>query len=91
MAMLEYLNCSFGDENFKRILTLREKNGKDEKALHKVCVIGDAIIACGSLVETEKGVFEIYGLFVQDHYNFNGLGTNIVIQFKSKANELGAT
>ena len=28
MAMLEYLNCSFGDENFKRILTLREKNEK---------------------------------------------------------------
>lgn len=91
MAMLEYLNCSFGDENFKRILTLREKNGKDEKALHKVCVIGDAIIACGSLVETEKGVFEIYGLFVKDHYNFNGLGTNIVKQFKSKAKEMGAT
>ena len=91
MAMLEYLNCSFGDENYKRILTLREQNEKDKKAFHRVCVIGETIIACGSLVENEKGVFEIYGLFVQDHYNFNGLGTNIVKCFKNKAKEMGAT
>ena len=91
MAMLEYLNCSFGDGNYKKILTLREQNEKDEKAFHKVCVIGEAIIGCGSLAETEKGVFEIYGLFVQEHYNFNGLGTNIVKCFKNKAKEMGAT
>ena len=90
MAMLEYLNCSFQDENYKKILTLRDKNEKDKKAIHQLCVIGDNAIACGSLVETEKGVFEIYGLFVKDHYNFNGLGTKIVKAFKKKAKELGA-
>ena len=63
MAMLEYLNCSFGDENYKKILTLREKDTKDEKAFHLSLVIGEDIIACGSLIEKEKGVFEIYGLF----------------------------
>ena len=66
MAMLEYLNCSFGDENYKKILTLREKDTKDEKAFHLSLVIGEDIIACGSLIEKEKCVFEIYGKIKND-------------------------
>ncbi|MBQ6936159.1 MAG: GNAT family N-acetyltransferase [Clostridia bacterium] len=91
MAMLEYINCSFTDDNYKKILTLREKGEKDEKAYHLTCVIGDTIIACGSLAETEKGIFEVYGLFVKEHYNFNGVGTKIVESLKKKAKEMGAT
>ena len=30
MAMLEYINCSFTDDNYKKILTLREKGEKDD-------------------------------------------------------------
>ncbi len=91
MAMLEYIKHSSQCENYNKILTLREKSEKDEKALHISCVIGEEIIACGSLLEIEKGIFEIYGLFVKDHYNMNGLGTNIVKSFKEKAKEMGAT
>ena len=90
MAMLEYIKHSSQCENYNKILTLREKSEKDEKALHISCVIDEEIIACGSLLEIEKGVFEIYGLFVKDHYNLNGLGTNIVKSFKEKAKEMGA-
>ncbi len=91
MAMLEYIKHSSQCENYKKILTLREKSEKDEKAFHISCVIGEDIIACGSLAEKEKGIFEIYGLFVKEHYRFNGLGTDIVKCFKQKAKELGAT
>lgn len=90
MAILEYIKHSSQCENYNKILTLREKSEKDEKALHISCVIGEEIIACGSLLEIEKGIFEIYGLFVKDHYNLNGLGTNIVKSFKEKAKEMGA-
>ena len=90
MAMLEYIKHSSQCENYNKILTLREKSEKDEKALHISCVIGEEIIACGSLLEIEKGIFEIYGLFVKDHYNLNGVGTNIVKSFKEKAKEMGA-
>ena len=31
MAMLEYLNCSYQDESYKKILALRDENKKDEK------------------------------------------------------------
>ena len=65
MAMLEYIYHSTKSENYEKILTLREKDSKDEKAFHLSLIIGEDIIACGSLIETEKGVFEIYGLFVQ--------------------------
>ncbi len=91
MAMLEYLNCSFGDENYKKILTLREKDSRDEKAFHLSLVIGEDIIACGSLAEIESGVFEIYGLLVKEQYRLNGLATKIVERFKKEAKENGAT
>ena len=90
MAMLEYLNCSFGDENYKKILTLREKDTKDEKAFHLSLVIGEDIIACGSLAEIESGVFEIYGLLVKEQYRLNGLGTKIIERLKTEAKENGA-
>ncbi|MBE6748435.1 MAG: GNAT family N-acetyltransferase [Ruminococcaceae bacterium] len=91
MAMLEYIKHSSQCENYKKILTLREKSEKDEKAFHISCVIGDDIIACGSLAENEKGIFEIYGLFVKEHYRNNGLGTEIIKCFKQKAKESKAT
>lgn len=91
MAMLEYKKHSSQCENYNKILTLREKNEKDEKAFHISCVIGEDIIACGSLAEIEKGVFEIYGLFVKEHYRLNGLGTKLLCEFKKYAKENGAT
>lgn len=91
MAMLEYIKHSSQCENYNKILTLREKNEKDEKAFHISCVIGEDIIACGSLAEIEKGVFEIYGLFVKEHYRLNGLGTKLLCEFKKYAKENGAT
>ncbi len=89
--MLEYKKHSSQCENYNKILTLREKNEKDEKAFHISCVIGEDIIACGSLAEIEKGVFEIYGLFVKEHYRLNGLGTKLLCEFKKYAKENGAT
>ena len=89
--MLEYTKHSSQCENYNKILTLREKSGKDEKAFHISCVIGDDIIACGSLVENEKGIFEIYGLFVKEHYRNNGLGTKLLCELKKYAKENGAT
>ncbi|MBQ5884329.1 MAG: GNAT family N-acetyltransferase, partial [Clostridia bacterium] len=91
MAMLEYIYHSTESENYKKILTLREKDSKDEKAFHLSVIIGEDIIACGSLIETEKGVFEIYGLFVKEQYRLNGLATKIVERFKKEAKENGAT
>ena len=72
MAMLEYLNCSFGDENYKKILTLREKDTKDEKAFHLSRVIGEDIIACGSLCEKEKGKYEKTKLIVEKIFRRKG-------------------
>ena len=90
MAMLEYLNCSFNDENYKKILTLREQDFKDEKAFHLSVIIGDDIIACGSLTEIKNGIFEIYGLFVKEPYRLNGLGTKIIERLKKEAKENNA-
>jgi hypothetical protein len=60
MAMLEYIYHSTESENYKKILALRETDIKDEKAFHLSIIIGEDIIACGSLAEIESGVFEIY-------------------------------
>ena len=91
MAMLEYIYHSTESENYEKILTLREKDIKDEQAFHLSVIIGEDIIACGSLCEKEKGVFEIYGLFVKEQYRFNGLGTKVIERFKKEAKENGAT
>lgn len=91
MAKVEYLMYSSESENYEKILTLREQNEKDIKAHHLSCVVDGVIIACGSLVEYENKIFEIYGLFVKDHYRLNGLGTKIVSMLKEKAKELKAT
>ena len=91
MAMLEYIYHSTESENYKKILTLREKECKDENAFHLSLIIGEDIIACGSIAEVENGIFEIYGLFVKEQYRLNGLGTKIVERFKKEAKEKGAT
>lgn len=90
MAMLEYIYHSTESETYKKILTLREKDIKDEKAFHLSCTIGDTILACGSLIEKEKGIFEIYGLFVKEQYRLNGLGTKIIERLKKEAKENNA-
>ena len=89
--MLEYIYHSTESENYKKILTLREKDCKDENAFHLSLIIGEDIIACGSISEVENGIFEIYGLFVKEQYRLNGLGTKIVERFKKEAKEKGAT
>ena len=89
--MLEYIYHSTESENYKKILTLREKDSKDENAFHLSLIIGEDIIACGSIAEVENGIFEIYGLFVKEQYRLNGLGTKIVERFKKEAKEKGAT
>ena len=43
MAMLEYIYHSTESENYKKILTLREKDSKDEKAFHLSLIIGEDI------------------------------------------------
>lgn len=90
MAMLEYIYHSTESENYKKILTLRETDIKDEKAFHLSIIIGEDIIACGSLAEIESGVFEIYGLLVKEQYRLNGIATKIVERLKKEAKENGA-
>ena len=90
MGKLEYLVHSYGDENFKKILTLREENANDKKALHISCVIDETIIACGSLVQNENSTFELYGLYVKDDYRLSSVGSKIVELFKAEAKKQGA-
>lgn len=66
------------DKAYGQILLLRGKNDKDENAQHVSLSVEDEIIASGSVVETEKGVYEIYDVFVKGQYRANRLGRWIV-------------
>lgn len=95
---------SFSNKSFKALTALRReafcdgggekpafaKDERDEKAAHFGCFIGDAAIACASVADMGKGVFEIYKLAVKEHYRGFDIGEKLYNEAREHAVKKGA-